>query len=156
MARLTGAKVNVEGLDELRREIRKLDEQGLTDQLKDANYEVASLVVDAAQARASSLGPMQVRAAESLKPGRQAARAVVSGGGARVPFFGGAEFGSRRDQERVTVRGSVKGWNQFDPWRGSGQGAGYFLYPSIRDRTPEIIDRYGDAIEKITHRAFPD
>lgn len=50
----------------------------------------------------------------------------------------------------------VRGWNQFRPWRGNGEDAGYWLWPAIRAHTDDIVDTYGDAIEKITSKAFPD
>lgn len=48
------------------------------------------------------------------------------------------------------------GWNQFKPWRGSGQGAGYFLYPAIREKETEAVEMFGDEITKLAQRAFPD
>lgn len=153
-ARLSAGTVKVAGLRELSRELRKLDDAGLIGELKDANYAVASLVVDAARDRASS--KMERRAADSLKASRQAARAQVTGGGARVPFFGGAEFGGFSEQPRQRVTGTYTGFRQFKPWRGSGTGAGYFLYPAIRDETDRIVEMYGDALDEITRRAFPD
>jgi hypothetical protein len=145
--------LKVAGLTELRKELKKLD---LVDDLKDANLDVAQVVVTAAQAKAAGQGPMQRTAAATLKPSRQAARAAVTGGSNSLPFFAGAEFGAGQDVPRNTARGTVMGWNQFDVWRGSGDGAGYFLYPAIRDKTDEIVEMYGDAIEKITAGAFPD
>lgn len=148
--------IKITGLKELRKELRKLDETGLVQELKDVNYDVAQRVVDKARSQAAGQGRMQAAAAATLKPGKQAARAVVTGGGAKAPFFGGAEFGSQHDQPRTTARGSVTGWNQFEPWKGNGSNAGYFLYEAIRDLTAEIVDLYGDALEKIAGRAFPD
>ena len=150
---LSGAATKVVGLAEFRRELKKLDEPHLVNQLKDVNYAVASLVVSSAKAHASTR--MESAAAESLRPSRSGARAQVTGG-AGIEFFGGAEFGAAQDQIRNTARGAVTGWNQFQPWRGSGSGAGYFLYPAIRDETEHIVDMYGDALEKIASQAFPD
>lgn len=133
--------VAVAGLDDLRRELRKLDDAGLTDDLKDANKRVADMVVSRAQTNAST--PMERRAASSLRSARQAARAVVRGGSAKVPFFGGAEFGSLR-------------FTQFRPWTGSNSQSGYFLYPAIRESTDDIVDMYNDEIMKISAKAFPD
>jgi hypothetical protein len=133
--------VAVQGLDDLRRELRKLADAGLTDQLKDANKAVADLVVAGAQSAASTR--MERRAASSLRSSRQAARAQVVGGSAKVPFFGGAEFGSLR-------------YRQFRPWTGSNSQSGYFLYPTIRDLSDDIVELYGDEIEKIAGKAFPD
>ena len=91
-------------------------------------------------------------------------------------FAFGAEFGANRDRKRVvpvrskTDRGQgkvkgrrdrehstfgtyvVRGWNQFLPWRGSGNvdlGAGiqpgYWLWPAVRDSRDEVTDVYGQA-----------
>lgn len=155
MSRLDAGTVKVVGLDEFRKELRKLDDAGIIDGLKDANYEVARIVVAGAQGRAST--PMQRGAAASLKPSRQAARAQVTGGGARVPYFGGAEFGAQQNQLRLGPSGrTYRGLNQFSAWRGSDMSAGYFLYPAIRDLTDRIVEIYGDAIEQLTKQAFPD
>jgi hypothetical protein len=152
----TADTVRVEGLDELRRELRKLDDAGLSDRLKDANYRVADVVVRRAQQRASALGRMQTKAAGTLRPARQAARAVVTLGRASVPFALGAEFGAGRGiRDPGRNRGRL-GLNQFSPWRGSGRGAGYFLWPGIRDSKNEIESTYYDEIDRITSDAFPD
>lgn len=153
---IKGASISVEGLDDLRKELRKLDDAGLTFELKQANFDVAELVVRNAQSRAAGLGRMEGKAAASLKPSRALARAQVSGGGSSAPFFGGAEFGAGQNQVRNTVRGPVKGWNQFVPWTGSNSGSGRFLFPTIRDDTAKIVEMYRDALDKITKRAFPD
>jgi len=138
---LKSGAVRIDGLDDLRRELKKLDDAGLIDALKDLNFEIASKVVQNAQRRASTR--QQSSAAQSLKAGRQAAKSVVTGGGAKKPFFGGAEFGSIR-------------FPQFPAWQGNGRDAGYFLFPAIRSMEDEIVEMYGDEVEKITARAFPD
>ena len=143
--------VKVVGLKDLVRELKKLDDKGLTDGLKGVNFDVAQLVVNDAQGRAS--GAMDSRAAATLKPGRQAARAVVSGGGKAAPFFFGSEFGAMQNQLRQTPRRQVRGWNQFEPWT---RTEGRWLYPAIRSSREKVIEMYGDAIEKITKQAFPD
>ena len=149
---MQGGTIAVQGLDELRRELKKLD---LTDDLKQANYDAAELVVRSAQSRASS--KLERKAARSLKPSRAAAKAVVTGGGAKAPFFGGAEFGAQQNRKRTSPSGrTFLGHNQFQPWRGSGSTAGYFLYPAIRAETARIVEIYGDAIDRITKPAFPD
>lgn len=151
-----GASVKVAGLDELRKELKKLDDAGLIDGLKDANYEVAAMVVTRARTKAAALGRMEARAAASLKASHAAARAQISGGGAKVPFFGGAEFGAAQSQIRNTTRGLMLGWNQFEPWTGANSGSGRFLYPTIRANADEIVDLYFEALGKLTAAAFPD
>lgn len=145
-ARRSDETLRVQGLDQFRRELRSIQQSGGPqgiELLKEANYRVASMVVSKAQSKASSVGPQQARAAASLKPGRQQARAVVSGGSARVPFFFGAEFGALR-------------YKQFLPWKKPGGGnTGYFLYPTMKTESKNIIEMYGDELEKIAKQAFP-
>ena len=72
-ARRSDETVRVQGLDKFRSELRKIQQSGGADGialLKEANYRVASMVVGKAQSRASSIGPMQAKAAASLRPGR--------------------------------------------------------------------------------------
>ena len=146
-ARRSDETVRVQGLDKFRSELRKIQQSGGADGialLKEANYRVASMVVGKAQSRASSIGPMQAKAAASLRPGRQQARAVVSGGSARMPFFYGAEFGALQ-------------YKQFLPWKKPGNGnTGYFLFPTMKAETQNIIKMYGDELDKISKDAFPD
>lgn len=152
----TADTVRVEGLDELRRELRRLADAGLSDRLKDANQKAAEIVVRRAKQRAAALGRMQQAAAETLRPARQAARAVVTLGRASVPFALGAEFGAGRNIATPGRNRGRVGLNQFQPWRGNGRDAGYFLWPGIRDSTEEIVEAYGDELDHITHDAFPD
>ena len=180
MARLSSADtVRVKGLDELRRELRKLDDKGLTAELKQANFDAAKLVVEGAQGKASN--KMERSAASTLTASRAAARAAVNFGGPRAPYAMGAEFGAARnvlrkipprqvkgkttrDSSGRFVAGEIKsvgsmtmlGWNQFKAHRGSGANAGYFLWPAVRDKTPQIVETYGDAVERIASKAFPN
>lgn len=146
-ARKMEGDVKVQGLNDFRRQLKKIVQEGGVDGialLKEANFRIASMVADKAQGRASSVGKMQSRAASSLRPGRQQARAVISGGGARVPFFWGAEFGSLR-------------YKQFETWKKPGGGnTGYFLFPTMKAESKNIIEMYGDELEKIAKQAFPN
>lgn len=129
--------IRVNGLRDLQRELKRLD---LTDDLKDAHYRVAGIVVDEAEKRARALGRMQAKAAESLRAGKAQRKATVSIGGARYPFALGAEFGAKK-------------YPQFLPHLGR---TGYWTYPAIRAKRDEVIDAYGDEIERLTKAAFPD
>jgi hypothetical protein len=151
-----GAKVK--GLAELRRELKKLDDAGLTNELKAVNMAAAQTIIAPAQARAAGLGRMEARAAATLRASRAANAAKLLFGGASAPFAGGAEFGAGQNIRRTPPGrpGGVLGWNQFNPWRGNDDGAGYFLYPTIRAEMVTLIDEYGDALERITAKAFPD
>ena len=59
-----------------------------------------------------------------------------------IDVFYGAEFGGKR---RTTTQ-------QFPSWRGSGSGAGYFLYPTARASGKRYYDMWADAVDK----AFTD
>lgn len=137
----TGA-IQVEGLDELVRAFKKV-EGNLGAELRDTNKKVAEGVADKARGNAASLGGVAAHVAPSLKASAGARSAGVAGGGAAFPMFGGAEFGSLR-------------YPQFQPWRGNGSDAGYFLYPAIRDEAPHIEDEYRKALDALIRKADLD
>ncbi len=56
----------------------------------------------------------------------------------------------------VRVTGVVIGWNQFNEWRGSSNQAGYFLYPTLRASTDDIVIKYATEMEKQLRPVFPD
>lgn len=133
--------VRLTGLSELRKELKKLDGEW-TSELKTANFSVAAdIVVPTAKSKASSTRAGSA-VVSSIRAAKAAKAAIVSLGGSRVPWAAGFEFGSLK-------------YHQFPTWRGNGDGAGYFLWPTIREKKPEIIDRYLELLEKITSRAFP-
>lgn len=158
-ARRSGETVIVRGLDDLRRELRKIERNGGTDGLsllKNANNKVATHVVNKAQNRASGIGRLQSKAASTLRAGKAQARATVTGG-VGVPYFYGAEFGAYQNVPRVRGSRSFLGFNQFLVWKTPGNGnAGYFLYPTMKAESSRIIEMYGDELDRITEAAFPD
>ena len=143
--------IEFEGLKETRAALKKLGDVEKTRAFKTAGFEIArDVVIPAAQAKASNR--MERRAASTLK-----ALKVSTGGAVRLgegfPGALGAEFGAYRNQLRGGRPGGrpaqVRGWQQFRPWRGSDSGAGYFMWPAIREQTDEIVNRYGEMIEKL-------
>ena len=143
--------IEFEGFDETRKAIQRLGDIEKSKQFKAAGFEVAQdIVIPAAKAKASTR--LERRAASTLK-----ALKVNTGGAVRLgegfPGALGAEFGAYRNQLRQgRPRGrsaQVRGWQQFKPWRGNDAGAGYFLWPAIRENTDEIINRYSEMIEKL-------
>ena len=145
--------VEFEGFDEARRALAKLGDIEKSKAYKTANYDIAKdVVIPAAMANARALGKMQVRAAQTLEPLRTAAGGSVKLG---KGFAGalGAEFGADKNQRRQgrphgkSVQ--VQGWNQFEAWRGSDTGAGYFLWPAIREQTDEIVNRYSKLFDEL-------
>ncbi len=132
--------LKVQGLDEFRRELRRLT--GMGKELGRANRRVAEMVASGARSKAESLGGVQAKSAPSIRALGAQARSQVALGGARYPFALGAEFGSIR-------------YKQFPAWRGSAQGAGYFLFPTIRESRDAIVDAYGEELDRLARRAFP-
>lgn len=158
-AKRTEDTVRVAGLDQFRRELKRIESEGGPGGvalLKEANYRVASMVADKAKGRAAGVGAQQSRAAATLKPGRQQARATISGG-TGIRFFYGAEFGAYPNFPRSRNGRSFLGFNQFLPWKRPGNGnTGYFLFPTMKAETKNIIEMYGDELEQVTRQAFPD
>ena len=161
-----GDVVIVQGLDQFRKELVRIAKDGGPDGrdlLKEANYKVASFVIQHARIRAGQIGQMQSAAAQSMKPSRSLNRAMIQAGGT-VEFFYGAEFGAKSNilrRERKPAgwagAGRWRGYNQFDPWKKPGGGnGGYFLFPTMRDKTREIVEMYGDELDKVSQAAFPD
>jgi len=150
--------VRVKGAKELRKTLKGMDERGVLKELGKVNNRIASVVVSRAQGNAGTA--MERSAAGRLRAGKGATKATVTLGG--KPYDLGAEFGARRNVVRTrkvrvaTVMGTAMygsgtylGLNQFKDHRGTGERAGYFLYPAIRESRDEIIDQYGDEIDRL-------
>ncbi len=130
--------VRVTGLVELNRALKALGPE-VQKELKAANFEVGSMVADDARSIAMGLGGVAAKVAPSIKATKTATGAAVSFGGAAYPMAGGAEFGSLR-------------YKQFQPWRGNGSDAGYFVYPAIRQDADQIEATYLDRIDDIMRK----
>lgn len=105
-----------------------------------AFFEIAvQSIIERARATARSEGRLEAKAAEDLKRG--GAGVVVYGG---QGYSRGAEFGSYQ-------------YKQFETWRGNGDDAGYFLWPTIREfRDEDFINQYAENVLSILKKAFPD
>jgi len=138
-----GDMVRMEGFDEARRALKRMEDVDRSREYKAASKEIAELIVREARGNASTR--MERRAAQTLQPVALEAGAAVRLGKGFPPALG-AEFGADRNQRRLgrphgTVA-PVTGWNQFKPWKGSDTGAGYFMWPAIRANADEIVNRY--------------
>lgn len=152
MGKLKAGAVRVEGLSELNKALRDIGPEARAE-LKAASKKVADFVAADAKAAAASLGGVAAKVAPSITP-----RAGIGGtagvafGGARYPMAGGAEFGAGRDRMRNRKSGQYVGYRQFQPWRGSGSSAGYFLYPSIRRDADRIITEFTTALDEVVKK----
>lgn len=149
-----GLKETLAGLDHL----AKLDAQrSLRKEFKSLSERAEAL------ARTGADTPAEKRAAQSLKAGSSSTAAFLRYG-AGVPGAMGTEFGAGRDVHRLprkgspartgrrsshTAQGWMLGWNQFRPWRGSDEMAGYFVWPGIRQAVEEMLPVMQDGIDRV-------
>lgn len=140
----TGATTEVENLAEFRRALKQL-EGDYPKQLGKVNQDVAQVVVDEATDRAQAEGGSYIAALRlrGLRASKAQTAASVVLDGAKAPMIFGAEFGA-------------KTWPQFQPWTGSGDDAGYALWPAIRDKQDDAAEMYLEALDELSARAFPD
>ncbi|MFC7979511.1 hypothetical protein ACFUT3_30300 [Streptomyces cinereoruber] len=150
-----GVAGNVEGLAQFTRALARIGANGLRDGVKEANYEVADKLTDAARSKAAGLSRQQKAAAESLRATKTQNYAAVRLGSARKPYALGAEFGAKKRTRRGVLARGFRRWrgNAFSGWAG---GPGYFLHPAIRENGPELIEEYMRRIDAISQEAFPE
>lgn len=146
--------LKVDGLRELNRSLRAIGPEAQVE-LKEASRKVAQFVADDAKAAAMSLGGLAEKTAPSIKPVGGVNGAGVAFGGARYPFGGVAEFGAYATKRTGWYANKPLGKPQFEPWRGNDRGAGYFVYPSIRQDEDRIFTEFTDAVDGILKRRFP-
>lgn len=120
---------------DLRKDLKELGDLETSNELRDALNEAAQLVVDESRANASTR--MEQSMASRLKASKGMASAAVSIGG--KPYDLGAEFGAKR-------------WPQFKEWRGNGMDAGYVVFPTIRAEEERIVDKFGEAIDRVLEK----
>ena len=136
MTRIRTGAVQVDGLPELHRALKRLGDLEASRELRGANKKAAEHVRDKSKARAYMVGGVAAHVAPSLRASAGTQSAAVSGGGASHPAFAGAEFGGRG---RPTTM-------QFQPHRGR---EGYFVYPTIRAESGRIVKPYQEALDQI-------
>jgi hypothetical protein len=136
MARIRGSEsIGVEDLDKLARQFKELGGDAQK-RLKQTNKKAATFNADDARAAATAAGSTLAHVAPSIKASAGAQFAAVAGGGSSQPAFAGAEFGSNK-------------YKQFKPWLGSGDGAGYAVWPSIRKNLPKTEETYVEDMNKL-------
>ncbi|MFJ5997543.1 hypothetical protein [Streptomyces sp. NPDC092370] len=152
---VNGYAANIEGLAQFSRALARIGADGLRDEVKQANFEVADKLTDAAKTKAAGLTRQQRAAAESLRATKTQNYAAVRLGSARKPYALGAEFGATRRTGTGRIARGFRPWrgNAFSGWSG---GPGYFLHPAIREEGPELIEEYMRRIDEITQEAFPE
>jgi hypothetical protein len=118
-------------------------------EIRGASLAIAQDIAPKAAARARQVGGVAKYVAPTIKARRDRVPKIVMGGTKRLP----ARDGRPRRGPNQTVGNVVWGaefgsdrFPQFRPWRGNDDGAGYFLWPTVRDDSDEIMERYDDAV----------
>lgn len=136
----------------LNKALRKLPKDA-TARLRDASKDIASKIATDAQRRANAEGGIAAIVAPTIRASRDRVPVVRMGGSQKLPESGdGWEHG--RDGSRQTIGDIIWGaefgalaYTQFEPWRGNDTGAGYFLWPAVRQDSDWIQDRYSAALD---------
>lgn len=124
-----GVRIQVEGLDELRRELRRLGDAELPKQLRDVNRSAS----EALARRAAPRAPVRTGRLQASVRGLGSQRdARVKAGGARVPYAAAVHWGTRA---RVGLRGPHN-----IPRRP-------FIYEAAEQARDDILDDYVKAID---------
>ncbi len=139
-------KVDVVGLRAFVKTLKEVDAK-YPNQIRQANFDVARGIRDAARVRATTRLEKRV-ALRGLRALRSRSEAAVILGGPNSPEAFGAEFGARRYKQFRSWRG-----NQFGGWEG---GPGYFLHPAIREEGPYLIREYAKRLDALAAEAFPE
>ena len=142
---VSGARI--EGLKELRKELKALGPQW-PKELQKTNKAAAAKVVPEAKRRAAQSHPnlaggvarVGSRGVSSIRALASQTRAQIAGGGAKVPWFGGNEFGSSGRYRQFPAKNKE----------------GYILWPAAKAKEPEIEEIYLEMIDALTKAAFPE
>lgn len=133
--RIRGAGIEVHGLAELNKSLKDMGDE-FKGEMRKTNKVVADFVADGSRSAASGLGSTAAHVAPFIKASAGAVSAAVT---LNHPAGAGAEFGG---QGRPSTM-------QFEPHRGSGPDAGYFVYPTIRRDLDEIESKYEEGMDKL-------
>lgn len=137
------AKVTVQGLRELKRELKKL-EGAFPKELQRANKRVTrDIIVPAAVSNAEGRSNPKWghEAIDTIRALATQEKAQVALGSARVKWAAGENFGSNR-------------FKQFPPSKGYRQGD-YALYEAIGQKQAESLNEWVESLDGLLSRAFP-
>jgi hypothetical protein len=144
------ARITVNGLAELQRDLQRVENLDRIDDVRDALRRGADVAAREAKQRANTFSFAASDSIRSLARtgtgGRGRMSASIKGGGARVPWYGWADFGSRRPRQGQP--------RSAGPWKNSGPGprGGRFLYPAIDAKSAEIVETLDDGIRRAMRR----
>jgi hypothetical protein len=156
--------VEIIGLREFRRELKQAGQQ-FPKELRQANLQAAE-VVAAEAARRAPMGPHlgggRVRPViQSIRALASQGKGQVAIGGASTPHAQVLEFGGhipRKGRDPSLVAKAQAGHRSFasvgigDLTRVRAQP---YLYPALAAKADEVVEVYGEAIDRLSRRAFP-
>ena len=142
---MINAGINVEGLKEFRRDLKKIDPE-LVKELRTELLSIATEIALETRQRVPT-GPTG-RARASVRAGVSGNNAYVAGGKASVPYYGWLDFGGR-----TPVTGNPR---SVGPWKGSGPGprSGRYIYPTIVRNKRDIEQKAQQAFDKAADSAL--
>lgn len=133
-------QVRIEGLKELRRELKALDAKW-PKALQKVNKAIAEQVAEGTRSDFQALGGSGPKAASTVKP-------LASGSRAQVKFGGKGESVAER-----VAGGNAFGSNRYKQFPTPGL---YALYPTLARMKGDIEDRYIEMLDDLLKQAFPD
>jgi hypothetical protein len=135
--RHASGRLYVQGLDELRRDLRGAD-RATKKRLQKANKTAAEVVAEAtAVSFSADHPPISGQHEAAIRALATQGRAQVVAGGDRGPGFGGFNFGRTSDEPRK---------RQFPP----KVEPDYFLYRAVEREQPRVIEAYAEALDELT------
>jgi hypothetical protein len=157
----TGSRVEIHGLREFQRELRKADASLLND-FRKVHRKVSDLVGDRARAAMHAGGPQGAKAAKGVKS-RATSKSAFLDTVPKPPYALATIWGQKRrsgwyraPRYAASTGRQFQSWvgNQWDP--GEHGGEPYYIGPAIDASLDEVERIYMDGIEDLTRRAFPD
>jgi len=154
-----GIGVKVEGLAELRRDLKKASDSGLNKKLTRRLKRAAEIVATDARQRVPVGPERNGHVRSSIKAGANMKGAYVQGGRNAFPYYGWLEFGSREPrrgrltgQSRAERRALARqvGGARVGPWTASGVGpkGGRFIYPAIEANERRLVSETRAAVDE--------
>lgn len=148
----TAVAVSVPGLEIFQRELARAGAEW-TKELRAQNKEAAGLVVDRGKEELAATGHPVLRHVAKLKAmratsDRRASVVLVSSRAKRNAMAIGAEMGAKKYRQFPAYREAA--------WRSGMPTGGYGAHEAIREDIDDIREGYGDRIDRLYRRAFPD
>lgn len=140
-------RIYVEGLAELRKALKEAGDAEQTKEFRNGLKDAAEIVAKRARSNASAFSG---RAASTIRATSGGNRVFVVGGKNVLPWYGWADFGSRKPKSGQP--------RNVGPWAHSGPGprGGRFIYPALDSTRDEVEDAVADALDVAIRRAgFP-